>query len=140
MRICELSSDVVSSDLHTVIGVIDGVRQRAAAQPHCCGSNQDALWVQAMQYVFETLAFFPYAVLNRNAQAIDEQHIGVDRFAAHFFDFTHFYFCSIQIGVERSEEHKSELTSLMRKSSAVYCWTKNKNSKQYTHFIQKQYT
>src|SRR3546814_3664892 len=51
----------------------------------------------------------PYAVLNRNAQAIDEQHIGVDRFAAHFFDFTHFYFCSIQIGVEqgqRSEERR----------------------------------
>src|SRR3546814_17832745 len=113
MRISDWSSDVCSSDLrvlyalifadgtakyHTFIGVIDGVRQRAAAQPHCFGSNQDALWVQAMQYVFETLAFFPYAALNRNAQAIDEQHIGVARFEAHFFDFTNFYFCSIQIG------------------------------------------
>src|SRR3546814_5020894 len=31
---------------------------------------------------------------------------------------------------ERSEEHTSELQSLMRISYAVFCWKKNKNKKQ----------
>src|SRR3546814_3619285 len=34
------------------------------------------------------------------------------------------------MGTERSEEHTSELKSLMRLSYAVFCWKKNKNKKQ----------
>src|SRR3546814_1214240 len=32
-----------------------------------------------------------------------------------------------QVGQERSEEHTSELQSLMRISYAVFCWTEKKN-------------
>src|SRR3546814_4280587 len=39
------------------------------------------------------------------------------------------------LGVQRSEEHTSELQSLMRISYAVFC-LKKKNKKQHTHIIR----
>src|SRR3546814_6060806 len=42
--------------------------------------------------------------------------------------------------VPRSEEHTSELQSLMRISYAVFCLKKKNNKKQYTHYINNNYT
>src|SRR3546814_1083593 len=39
--------------------------------------------------------------------------------------------CAANVGGERSEEHTSELQSLMRTSSAVFCLNKNKQKKKH---------
>src|SRR3546814_2238135 len=42
-------------------------------------------------------------------------------------------------GVKRSEEHTSELQSLMRISYAVFCLTKTRKSDAHTNYRQKQH-
>src|SRR3546814_3828539 len=59
-------------------------------------------------------------------------------------DFTHFYaqYASIEPWMKRSEEHTSELQSLMRNSYAVFCLNKNKHKthNETRHSTQRQST
>src|SRR3546814_2162392 len=41
--------------------------------------------------------------------------------------------CHLPVGIGRSEEHTSELQSLMRISYAVFCLKKKKKNKRHTH-------
>src|SRR3546814_2462109 len=110
MRISYWSSDVCSSDLHDV----------------------DALAVQFVAHRLNARAAHADAGADRIGAVVVGQHrdlgavaritragLDVDQALA---DFRHFE-------LERSEEHTSELQSLMRSSYAVFCLRKKQNSR-----------
>src|SRR3546814_6078481 len=97
------------------------------AVAYAFGGDQCALGIQAVEDVFEAFAFFADKVLGGNFQVVEEQlvrfmidHVGNGD------DFHAFSYGLMQ--VDRSEEHTSELQSLMRISYAVFC-LKKKNKK-----------
>src|SRR3546814_4487333 len=118
MRISDWSSDVCSSDLH-VIGQRDiGLHRRVARNP-ALGASQRIAHPAAPE---QRIALHRQAV---QAQAIERQvevrfHLvadGVAYVAGRVEDTV--------VG-DRSEEHTSELQSLMRNSYAVFCLKKKK--------------
>ena len=70
-------------------GVPRGAPERRAAEPDRLGGDQDALGIQAVQEYAEALAFLADAVFDRHLQAVDEEHVGVHRIAAHLVDLAH---------------------------------------------------
>src|SRR3546814_10369098 len=114
MRISDWSSDVCSSDLQIAGGVgedrLEGLRRRrqlpALQEGHAVLRHQDAARRQAG--------------LRLAVEALAEQHLarakGIGR---------------VDDGNVRSEEHTSELQSLMRISYAVFCLKKKKCKNKY---------
>src|SRR3546814_8230504 len=115
MRIMDWSSDVCSSDLDFLNG---GFRQTPIALRLLCAfRNCRQYCVGTTNQFFDT--DFNYFALCR---------------AAHFlftFGFVHHERC---FASARSEEHTSELQSLMRISYAVFCLKKNKKKKNYQSY------
>src|SRR3546814_5691147 len=114
MRISDWSSDVCSSDL------IGGRRQLRC------------------QELLETLKILGNDLQNKIDFAV--QHMAF----AHFGKLCHMVFEGLQVSLRltlqtdhgknsRSEEHTSELQSLMRISYAVFCLKKKKNNTQYNN-------
>src|SRR3546814_17630207 len=81
-----------------------------------------------------TDTLFPYTTLFRSALTAEQKKLltvadlGSDIYVTIWFKFE-----------DRSEEHTSELQSLMRISYAVFCLTKNKINKEYHNLIQLGY-
>src|SRR3546814_4743581 len=106
MRISDWSSDVCSSDLPG-----DRLRQQAVRhrhrrdQPEMTGGFPDAL---------------------HEAADVIEAHIGPLYFIEEAVGFRRRLQPALRPREERSEEHTSELQSLMRISSAVFCLKKHK--------------
>src|SRR3546814_8269476 len=106
MRISDWSSDVCSSDLNTIT-----LTQAPHNQRQRCRACQ---------------AGMPAATANSNHDNGDKSHIGDSRPQA---GDSCLWRCDPAIA-RRSEEHTSELQSLMRISYAVFCL---KKKKQYEH-------
>src|SRR3546814_6521369 len=117
MRISDWSSDVCSSDLNAMIVDSSALAEQVVADViasafDSAGQRCSALRILCLQ---EDVADRTLAMLKG---ALRELRIGrTDRLA-------------VDIGpVIRSEEHTSELQSLMRISYAVFCLTKKKKAK-----------
>src|SRR3546814_4980781 len=108
MRISDWSSDVCSSDLVAVLVRRDPVRRlHLALGDHRPGAHRG---------------------VNLVARAVEEAGVDKDDAVPHRFD------AGGQIGAGaalRSEEHTSELQSLMRTSYAVFCLKKKKQTTQH---------
>src|SRR3546814_5494102 len=115
MRISDWSSDVCSSDL--------GVERREADA--AAAYDRDGLARRHLARVEDR----PRARRHRAAdhRGAVEWHVGVDRDARMFVD-EHRFGKGRKVE-HRSEEHTSELQSLMRISYAVFCLKKKKNNK-----------
>src|SRR3546814_8400127 len=116
MRISDWSSDVCSSDLEEVDPRASGRGTGGPRRSQLAGrwarrtsARRDA--AAAVQALWRVEAARPAAGLAR-------RNAGSDREGA---------------GRVRSEEHTSELQSLMRRSYAVFCLQKKKNEKQYNN-------
>src|SRR3546814_9501035 len=119
MRISDWSSDVCSSDL----GVDGYVERPVEAIYNEAMDHMEAGWYKTAAELFDDVERqHPYSAWATKAQlmaayanylrdAYDEAVIGIDRF------------------IERSEEHTSELQSLMRISYAVFCLKKKKKKR-----------
>src|SRR3546814_6622701 len=130
MRISDWSSDVCSSDLH--LGVRVGqVEQHLARLPNI------GVIADAHSHVDATLCAGG-EIDDRHAGdlAVGQYHFVVFKGAYQGLEHAHLLDHAIDAGdVDRSEEHTSELQSLMRISYAVFCLKKKKNNnkKSTTH-------
>ena len=82
-------------------GIARGAGERDAAEPDRLGGDQDALRVHPVQDVLEALAFLADAVLERHLEPVDEQHVRIDRVAAHLGDLAHLDGAAVEVGVEQ---------------------------------------
>src|SRR3546814_4187410 len=71
-----------------------------------------------------TDTLFPYTTLFRSLHFADEAHVDPRRALATLAEKLVGMGVSIHLGVDRSEEHTSELQSLLRISYAVFCMKK----------------
>src|SRR3546814_7353893 len=114
MRISDWSSDVCSSDLASL-----WLMQNGVANPNNAGaaaySYMNLLGIVAMGLMWLRAARAAQAALDAGAD--DRSFFEAKLVTAHFF-------------AERSEEHTSELQSLMRISYAVFCFKKKKQTRQ----------
>src|SRR3546814_1099146 len=127
MRISDWSSDVCSSDLHLGTVAKEGeVRRRAVADAHLSGEGGVV--------VLACPKYRGPAVRCRRRRQL--QKIGCI-LALHVVQTKQLYHST-----HRSEEHTSELQSLMRISYAVFCLKKKKTKKQdkRTQYIIKKHT
>src|SRR3546814_9511564 len=122
MRISDWSSDVCSSDLRKAPTVTDNIyprkgRHHAIVFPAAVGHDGDAGQVRPQPHVERHLAL-QHAdgtpLRKRHALGHEQKEVG------------------------RSEEHTSELQSLMRISYAVFCLKKKIDYKKDTHIISKK--
>src|SRR3546814_4485980 len=98
-----------------LLGILGSPAQGVLPKPDRFDRNKDPLGIEAVEYIFEAPALLADQILVGHKQVVDEDGIRVDRIAAKFGDAT------------RSEEHTSELQSLMRISYAVFCLKKKNN-------------
>src|SRR3546814_2832767 len=119
MRISDWISDVCSSDLETVAGsvvagnlVIDAHRSIAI---HHCADGLHAASAECLCVYRDDLFHFHFGLQPQNPR----RGVVVDYGS-------------------RSEEHTSELQSLMRISSAVFCLKKKTNNNNKKHVTHKQ--
>src|SRR3546814_2218837 len=127
MRISDWSSDVCSSDLfggeefvvglpnhdlHDAVEVAESLRRALVESP--CGTQGHSIRISASVGV--------HTVTPGSVDSIDAALEIADRAL----------YAAKANGRDRSEEHTSELQSLMRISYAVFCWTKKKK-----YMIQK---
>src|SRR3546814_2582636 len=88
-----------------------------------------------------TDTLFPYTTLFRSFGLLRQQHPLRDPEAVLLVDHHQpqrlVGHCLLKDRVGRSEEHTSELQSLMRNSYAVFCLKKKKNNKQYSSRCQR---
>src|SRR3546814_2271453 len=124
MRISDWSSDVCSSDLPVPevmiplaatdkeISILKAIIDRVA------GEVQAATGI-AVEYMVGTMIELPRAALQAGRIAR----------VAEFFSFGTNDLTQTTFGLSRSEEHTSELQSLMRISYAVFCLKKKKHTK-----------
>src|SRR3546814_1868395 len=114
MRISDWSSDVCSSDLNR-LRPLGGHRRRLRRLVRQCAGNADGGGAGAAGRTGDPLAGQRAVILGKafaRRLAFGHVDVGVD------LD-----------GIIRSEEHTSELQSLMRISSAVFCLKKKTNTK-----------
>src|SRR3546814_4883775 len=122
MRISDWSSDVCSSDL---VGIGHDRRR--------VGVDEDdaiALLLQRLDRLRPRIIELARLTDNNRAGADDEDGLDVSSFGH--------YFCSSFADI-RSEEHTSELQSLMRISYAVFCLKNKKNNIIGKSIIQSDY-
>src|SRR3546814_1845275 len=125
MRISDWSSDVCSSDLIIVIHLHDDA-------PGCRTEQYGRQPAQSRQ--FESLHVYFYSSWTI-ANNLGQRRESIHRHRRHGFAFptTRSAGDRITAGMSRrrSEEHTSELQSLMRISYAVFCLKKNRQHKTY---------
>src|SRR3546814_7577699 len=106
MRISDWSSDVCSSDLSGRVWRDDHINKiRFFSTFHIGPNNFEAYWRALQDFQPDYLVGFPSSVLDLCAMAQER---------------------GLQYSGKRSEEHTSELQSLMRISYAVFCLKKKK--------------
>src|SRR3546814_4562002 len=129
MRISDWSSDVCSSDLHTLYASYSQGFKGGGFDPRGVGVNAPAA-VPGSPTDAEVSAFLSFL-----PEQVDSYEVGYKgslldgavnvALAAFYADYS-----DVQIpGSVRSEEHTSELQSLMRISYAVFCLKKKKHHK-----------
>src|ERR1700737_2479661 len=69
-----------------LFGISGRARQRHLAKPDRFGGDQDALRVHAVQDILKTAAFLAETIFQGNFKILDEELVGIDRFAAHLLD------------------------------------------------------
>src|SRR3546814_9389501 len=133
MRISDWSSDVCSSDLDQLaLAAADGHERVERLETSLHRLVHRFPWDDARRLHFHALAlgvFDRALAVDRVAEAVDDtaekaladRHVDV---GARALDGV--AFLDGRVGAERSEEHTSELQSLMRISYAVFCWKKKK--------------
>src|SRR3546814_8646721 len=114
MRISDWSSDVCSSDLNNWLVLHEAARTGAglAVLPCYLGDGDPAL--RRVGRALEEVAADQWLLVHRDLRALPRVRAVMDALIQLF---------------QRSEEHTSELQSLMRISYAVFCLKKNKNNK-----------
>src|SRR3546814_6295527 len=125
MRISDWSSDVCSSDLSCSSACLANSTIRIAFFAASAMSTTSPIWVRTLLSM--PRRFTPIIAASR--------HIGTIRMIAN--GSTRLSYCAA-----RSEEHTSELQSLMRNSYAVFCLKKKKKNDNITKLktlTQKQY-
>src|SRR3546814_2130561 len=116
MRISDWSSDVCSSDLG-----IDFVRPTDFADhDHCVGIG---IVVEHLQHV-DVLQAIDGVATNTHSGRLAQ---------AQFSQLRHSFVCQRAGAADRSEEHTSELQSLMRISYAVFCLKKKNTNTTIDH-------
>src|SRR3546814_4706395 len=137
MRISDWSSDVCSSDLilgHAIAEHIEALREEWAANP--LGGDIDSILAEYDTVAVEiernsaynrmlVALFFSVNPIGPALESI--RNLPADRFGC-WLDATP------KRALLRSEEHTSELQSLMRKSYAVFCLKKKQSRNLYTHY------
>src|SRR3546814_3634696 len=109
MRISDWSSDVCSSDLREAIGV-EAMAIAAVGKPVRIATPPLASGIFAQQHLN-----IPPHIVRHDGKAASSEWIGRQG--------------NLGPAVKRSEEHTSELQSLMRNSYAVFCLKKKKTKK-----------
>src|SRR3546814_2834653 len=126
MRISDWSSDVCSSDLvllHQLRVVLDGLGHRAEDDALLGqllaerGADRDRVEHRVHGHAGELGAF-----MQRNTELV----VGVEQLLRHFVERLVLRALGRGVIADRSEEHTSELQSLMRNSYAVFCLKKKK--------------
>src|SRR3546814_7059014 len=123
MRISDWSSDVCSSDLSVVIG--DRETDMQLAQNLGCRGLRLAPGHHDWAQIAHLLADAPRTAQVQRTTRETDIHVSIDldRVAEP----------QVHTGIGRSEEHTSDIQSLMRISYAVFCLNKNKKyTKQHT--------
>src|SRR3546814_4201881 len=113
MRISDWSSDVCSSDLRTVGVIVFEERNQ-------CGSDRHDLARRNVHVLDLVAGCHREFVLETNRHEVRLECALGAQLRVRLRDH-----------VARSEEHTSELQSLMRISYAVFCWKKKKTHKEY---------
>src|SRR3546814_1826854 len=141
MRISDWSSDVCSSDLDRLaeqlaLGrVVDCPRQDRLAGGDALDCNAEPLLSELGHQHGEALAFRPQQVVGWHPYVIEEEFRRVLRLQADLLQVAATLNAgragvdsdqADALGAFRSEEHTSELQSLMRSSYAVFCLKKKK--------------
>src|SRR3546814_7838276 len=124
MRISDWSSDVCSSDLDIGTYPRDW---RLPSTPRCDPGKPNRAWIRGRGHDQEVQDRDP-----RTHGRYQQRRTRLDRRRAATFQRTH---GNRSEGLPRSEEHTSELQSLMRISYAVFCLKKKKN---HTHKTKLQ--
>src|SRR3546814_7728327 len=109
MRISDWSSDVCSSDLHVARLGVDAIWLSPFYTSPMADFGYDVADYRDVDPIFGTLADFDALVAHAHALGLK---VLIDQ-------------------VWRSEEHTSELQSLMRNSYAVFCLKKKKTTQKY---------
>src|SRR3546814_9734335 len=117
MRISDWSSDVCSSDLIV------------QASPLLTGEQARTTGRRALANYLASALLFPYAPF---LAAAEDWRYDIERLAHHFGgSFEQTAHRLVTLRRPRSEEHTSELPSLMRISYAVFCLKKKNTNKYY---------
>src|SRR3546814_5615536 len=113
MRISDWSSDVCSSDLRNVktLNDLPAVAAGLSVQNTASNRNDTTFSIRGQGQTF-----------GQNSPGVVTYFADVPDFGKQFFDLEN-------VQVLRSEEHTSELQSLMRISYAVFCLKKKKSTK-----------
>src|SRR3546814_8502009 len=120
MRISDWSSDVCSSDLRGTQAVIPPRRNRK------------------IQYDYDKVIYRQRNVIERMFCRLKDWRRIATRFDRNIKNFMSAVALAAAVTWWRSEEHTSELPSLMRISYAVFCLKKKKNIKNYNRMTAKQ--
>src|SRR3546814_6316471 len=112
MRISDWSSDVCSSDLFASYSAFSDSALRRSASASLSCFEISAILLSSMPAI-SAGTFFHSRIAMKIAIAIDTHTVAV-----------------------RSEEHTSELQSLMRSSYAVFCWKKQKQNNTDTTVVE----
>ena len=86
---------------NALLGIAGGMFECNASKSDCFGRNENALWIESVQDVLKAVALFTDQVGHRDAEFINEKHIGVNGGTAHFVDFAHFYVLTIKVSVKK---------------------------------------
>src|SRR3546814_9972820 len=126
MRISDWSSDVCSSDL-TLLDQVEGLADHRVEQVRVVDAQQHVLLARLRHHGLAVRRRVGHRLLDQDVAAVlhrRKRDRGVGGRGRQHMD-----------GVRRSEEHTSELQSLMRISYAVFC-LKKKNKQKNTHITQ----
>src|SRR3546814_10353926 len=131
MRISDWSSDVCSSDLGALDGAVLGLLERPAPvfalDLFALGGAVAPEGGEGALPGVEVDGADPEAELHQPDGQVDRRGglSGAALLAADHDDVGHRLFRPMAVALHRSEEHTSELQSLMRTSYAVFCLKKN---------------
>src|SRR3546814_2974155 len=118
MRISDWSSDVCSSDLALFGGTVIRIHHRRGPRDTVLADFDDSRFIQLSSNNLKNISFGKLGAAHGRLRQI------IPQIARHGDGFVAYFFFVLLIIAPRSEEHTSELQSLMRISSAVFCLKK----------------